>query len=164
MLNSYFSSVLIHENLTNIPTLESKDDIPQLDDMAISPSMVCSVITKLKSEKSTGPNGWPIEVIKQCSQQISIPLSIIFNKSFQSGVLPQDWKVAYITPIHKKGSCNVAGNYRPVSLTSTIIKIMESIIKSSIFDYLISNDLISSNQFGFLPGHSCTTQLLHTVA
>ena len=134
LLNSYFSSVFTHENLTNIPTLESKDDTPQLDDMAISPSMVCSVITKLKSEKSTGPNGWPIEVIKQCSQQISIPLSIIFNKSFQSGVLPQDWKVAYITPIHKKGSCNVTGNYRLVSLTSTIVKIMESIDKSSIFD------------------------------
>ena len=143
LLNSYFSSVFTHENLTKIPTLESKDDTAQLDDMAISPSMVCSVITKLKSEKSTGPDGWPIEVIKQCSQQISIPLSIIFNKSFQSGVLPQDWKVAYITPIHKKGSCNVSGNYRPVSLTSTIVKIMESIVKSSIFDYLISNDLIS---------------------
>ena len=125
--------------------------------------MVYSVITKVKSEKSTGPDGWPIEVIKQCSQQISIPLSIIFNKSFQFGVLPQDWKVAYITPIHKKGSCNVAGNYRPVSLTSTIVKIMESIVKSNIFDYLISNDLISSNQFGFLSGHSCTTQLLHVM-
>ena len=99
--------------------------------MAISPSMVCSVITKLKSEKSTGPNGWPIEVIKQCSQQISIPLSIIFNKSFQSGVLPQDWKVAYITPIHKKGSRNVACNYGPISLMSNIVKIMESIVKSS---------------------------------
>ena len=127
--------------------------------MAISPSMVCSVITKLKSEKSAGPNGWPIEVVKQCSQQISI----IFNKSFQSGVLPQDWKVAYITPIHKKGSRNVAGNYRPVSLMSTIVKIMESIVKPSIFDYLISSNLISSNQFGFLPGHSCTMQLLHVM-
>ena len=50
-----------------------------------------------------------------------------------------------------------------MDLTSTIVKIMESIVKSSIFDYLISNNLISSNQFGFLPGHSCTTQLLHVV-
>ena len=49
LLNLYFSSVFSHENLTNIPTLESKDDTPQLDDMAISPSMVCSVINKLKS-------------------------------------------------------------------------------------------------------------------
>ena len=90
-----------------------------------------------------------------------MPLSISFNTSFQSGVLPQDWKVAYIAPIHKKGSCNVTGNYTPVSLMSTIIvKTMESIVKSSIFDYLISNNLISSNQFGFLPDHSCTKKLL----
>ena len=67
LLNSYFSSMFAHENLTNIPTLESKDDTQQ-DDMVISPSMVCSVITKLKSQKSTGPNSWPIEIIKQCSQ------------------------------------------------------------------------------------------------
>ena len=60
------------------------------------------MITKLKAEKSTrGPNGWPIEVIKQCLQWISIPLFILFNKLFQSGVLPHDLKVAYITPIHK---------------------------------------------------------------
>ena len=64
---SYLIASVSHENLTNIPILESKDDTPQLDDMAIPPSMVCTVITKLKSEKSTGPNGWPIEVIKQCS-------------------------------------------------------------------------------------------------
>ena len=94
---------------------------------------------------------------------ITVPLSIILNQSFQSGVLPQDWKVAYITLIHKKGSYNVTGNYRPVSLMSTIVKVMESIVKSSIFDYLISNNLISSNQFGFLPGHSCTMQLLHVM-
>ena len=111
--------------------------------------MVWREINELKSEKSTGPDGWPIQVLKQCSQQISLPLSILFNKSFQSGHLPHDWKIAYITPIHKKGSQNVAGNYRLASLTSIVVKLMESIIKSSIFDHLISNNLISSSQFGF---------------
>ena len=68
--------------------------------MAISPSMVCNVIIKLKSEKPTGLHGQPIEVIKQCSQQISILLSILFNKLFQSaaGILPHVWKVAYTSP------------------------------------------------------------------
>ena len=79
------------------------------------PWFITSVITKLKAEKSTGLNGWPIEVIKQCLQRISIPLSILFNKLFQPGVLPHDWKVAYITPIHKKSCRNVAGNHRPVT-------------------------------------------------
>ena len=80
LLNSYFSSAFTFENLSNIPTMDLKDDTPHLDDIAISPFLISSMITKLKSDKSAGPNGWPIEVRKQCSQQISIPLSILFNK------------------------------------------------------------------------------------
>ena len=67
---------------------------------------------------------------KESSEQLSIPLSILFNKSFQSGVLPSEWRIVFVTPIHKKGSQQLASNYRPVSLTSTVVKIMEPIIKS----------------------------------
>ena len=56
LLNSYFSGVFTCDYLSNITTLKSKDDIPQLDDMIIFPSMICSMITKLKSEKFTGSN------------------------------------------------------------------------------------------------------------
>ena len=115
LLNSYFSSVFTHEDLSNIQNFEVNEDIPLLDNTSISPSMVWREINKLTYEKSAGPDGWPIQVLKQCSQQISLPLSILFNKSFRSGHFPCDWKIAYITPIHKKGSCNVAGNCRPVS-------------------------------------------------
>ena len=58
---------------------------------------------------------------------------------------------------------HVAVNYRPVSLTFTIVKVMESIIKSSAFNYIISNNLTLFSQFDSLPGHSCTTQLLHVM-
>ena len=102
LLNSYFSSVFTREDLSNIPNFEVNEDIPLLDNISISPSMVWREINKLKSEKSTGPDGWPIQVLKQCSQQISLPLSILFNKSFQSGHLPRDWKIAYITPIYTR--------------------------------------------------------------
>ena len=105
--------------------MDLKDDTPQPDDIVISPSKVSTMIAKLKSDKIHWSKCWPIEVIKQYLQQISILLSC---KLFRSGVLPHDWKVAYITPIHKRGSSNVAGNYRPVSLTFTIMKIMESIV------------------------------------
>ena len=85
LLNSYSSSVFTRENLSKIPNFEVNEDIPLLDNISISPSMVWTEINKLKSEKSAGPDGWPIQVLKQCSQQISLPLSILFNKSFQSG-------------------------------------------------------------------------------
>ena len=90
LLNSYFSSVFTREDLSNIPNFEVNEDIPLLDNISISPSMVWREINKLKSEKSTGPDGWPIQVLKQCSQQISLPLSILFNKSFQPSHLARD--------------------------------------------------------------------------
>ena len=70
LLNSYFSIVFTRENLSNIPNFEVNEDIPLLDNISISPSMVWTEINKLKSEKSAGPDGWPIQVLKQCSQQI----------------------------------------------------------------------------------------------
>ena len=66
-------------------------------------------------------------------------------------------------PIHKKGSHYLASNYRPVSLTSTIVKVMESIIKTNVLEHLTSNNLLTSYQFAYLRGHSCTTQLLHVM-
>ena len=77
--------------------------------------------------------------------------------------LPQDWKCAHVTPIHKKGGRNVVSNYRPVSLTSIFSKMMESLIKDHIMNYLTRYNLISPYQFGFTPGRSCTTQLLHVL-
>ena len=67
------------------------------------------------------------------------------------------------TPIHKKGSHHFASNYRPVSLTSTVVKVMESIIKTNVLEHLTSNNLLTCHQFGFSRSHSCTTQLLHVM-
>jgi len=60
----------------------------------------------LPNSKSPGPDGWPIEIIKSVSEFITITLSIIFKKSFDSGALPHDWKNVLVTPIHKKCARN----------------------------------------------------------
>ena len=109
---------------------------------------------KLKTDKSPGPEGWPLCIFKECLEQLSIPLSVLFNKSFQSGVLPSEWRTAFVTPNHKKGSQQLASNYRSVSLTSTVVKIMESIIKSNVLEHLTSNNLLTLHQFGFLRGQN----------
>ena len=85
-----------------------------------------------------------------------MPLSLLFTKSLESGILPQDWKSAQVTPIFKKGDRHSPNNYRPISLTSPIIRLMESII----YELFSSNHLLCVNQHGFVPGRSCTTQLL----
>ena len=69
-------------------------------------------------------------------------------------------KRGHITPIHKKGSCFLPSNYRPVSLTSPIVKVMESIIKDNISSYMSNNNLFSPKQYGFATKRSCTSQLL----
>ena len=82
-------------------------------------------------------------------------------KSLESGILPQDWKTGHITPIYKKGNKTKVNNYRPVCLTSIVIKVFESIIRDTMSKYLYDNNLLSPNQHGFVPRRSCCTQLLH---
>ena len=77
--------------------------------------------------------------------------------------MPDIWKWALVTPIHKKGDRSKVENYRPISLTSTIGKILESVIRDKIYQYLTANNLLVQNQHGFTSGKSCTTQLLHAM-
>lgn len=93
-------------------------------------------------------------------EALADPLCIIFNKSFNSGIIPQDWRNANITPIFKKGSKADPGNYRPISLTSIICKIMESIVKDRVVEHLERHYLINSSQHGFMKRKSCLTNLL----
>ena len=92
-------------------------------------------------------------------EQISKPLAHVFNMSLQEGIVPLEWKEANIIPLFKKGSRNKSVNYRPVSLTSVICKLLESIIRDHIMDLLIKHTLIKS-QHGFLKSKSCLTNLL----
>jgi len=95
---------------------------PVVDSIDITPDIVFNKVMNLQNGKSPGPDGWPIQLIKSVGEFISVPLFIIFNKSFFDGVLPKDWKSAHVTPIHKKGVRNIVSNYRLVSLTSFIVK------------------------------------------
>ena len=85
---------------------------------------------------------------------------MLFTKSLDSGFLPNDWKIGRITPIFKKGSKVKVNNYRPVCLTSVIIKLLESIVKDTLLSHRFDHNLLSDKQHGFIPHRSCCTQLL----
>ena len=94
---------------------------------------------------------------------IAKPLSRLFNESLSQGVLPDQWRHSVISVLHKKGKKDVVENYRPISLTCILCKVMESIVRDYIMSYFIENNLFSNYQYGFIKNRSCTLQLLRVV-
>ena len=157
--NKFFASVF------NPKTEEPDQALPRrtdkiLSNIKIDNNIVLKAISKLKTGKSPGPDGLHPKVLKEVGSEIAPALCIIFNTSMAQSSLPEDWLLANVSPIYKKGKKNIAGNYRPVSLTCIVCKIMESIVREEVMKFLKSNQLLSPKQFGFLSGRSTTLQLL----
>ena len=131
-----------------------------LSDIVIDTATVKKKILKLKPGSAPGPDNITARFLITNVDAMASALCKIFNKSVQSGVIPEDWKLANVTPIFKKGSKFKPGNYRPVSLTCISCKLNESCLKDVMVDHLVTNALIRDSQHGFMNKKSCTTNLL----
>ena len=131
-----------------------------LRNFIISQEAVEEKLAKLNPGKTPGPDKWHPLLLKGIADLISLPLSILFQKSLNEGILPSEWLKACITAIHKKGDKGTADNYRPVSMTSIICKLMESIVRDKLVEHLVTNELLSRHQHGFVPERDCMTNLL----
>ena len=146
-LNMHFSSVFTREDTSSIPVPETKfkgSEGERLGQLVVTP----------------GVDGISPKILKETVEQISTPLAHVFNMSLKEGIVPFEWKEANIIPLFKKGSRNKSVNYRPVSLTSVICKLLETIIRDHMMDFLIKHKLINPSQHGFLKAKSCLTNLL----
>ena len=85
---------------------------------------------------------------------------MMLRKSIDEGKIPEVFKLAYITPIHKGGTRQKPEQYRPVSLTSHVMKVFERVVKKKMVKHLVDNQKINKGQRGFVPGRSTLTQLL----
>ncbi|KAF2364248.1 Reverse transcriptase domain [Trinorchestia longiramus] len=94
------------------------------------------------------------------AEVISEPLTNIFNRSLETGIVPDDWKRANVIPIFKKGNKQIPNNNRPISLTSVISKTIERLLKVRITEHLNDQNLINDTQHGFREKRSCLTNLL----
>ena len=161
MLNDYYGSVFEMEQLP-LPILPPING-PVLQSLEIYECTVKDEIQKLKRHSSPGPDGIANVVLLEACEELVRPLTILFRMSLQQSTVPDDWRIANVTPVHKAGNKKDVSNYRPISLTSTVSKILESIVKSAIMAHLLSNNLIRSSQHGFMAKKSCLTNLLHCM-
>ncbi len=100
-------------------------------------------------------------MIKLVGNEISVPLAHTFNLSLRSGVFPDKLKICRVIPIFKAGNKLECDNYRPISLLSSISKVLEKIVAEKLINHLLTNDLLYVHQYGFLPKRSTEHNLLH---
>ena len=121
------------------------------------------LLKKLKIDKSPRPDNIHNRILFEGRNELQGYLSNICYKSLEQGELPAMWKTAEVVPIFKKGKKSDPNNYRPVSLTSSVCKLVETVIRDAIFKHLESNELLTDAQYGFRRGRSCCTQLLDAM-
>ena len=141
-LNKYFASVFQEEQAGPSPKPTNISGRRKCSAVWFQPSQVKEKIGKLKTRSAPGPDGITPELLQKLVDHVATPLSMIFTKSMREGTVPEDWRTANVTPIHKKGPRTDPGNYRPVSLTSVPGKLMEAIVKDVMQKHLSTGKLI----------------------
>ena len=163
LFNQYFSEQC------SLPPGSDVDPLPDfklltqstLDSISTSPEEIRKILLNLNTSKASGPDGISNKILKECAHSLCSPLARLFNLSFQFGIFPNSWKLANVVPIYKKNDRQLVSNYRPVSLLSTLSKVMERIVHSRLYDYCVENNLLTDKNSGFKRGDSTVNQLTH---
>ena len=161
LLQEQYSSVFSNPNSAD-KSMPPNDDRTNkvLDNIEFTREDVVEAIDEISENSACGEDDIPAIVLKRCKVELSHPIHILWEESFKSGCISPNLKKQLITPVHKKESRAKAANYRPVSLTSHVMKIFERIIRKKLVKHLEENNLLCNCQHGFRRGRSCLTQLL----
>ena len=163
-LNQQYYNAFTKENKTNIPNIEMKNlTTPEIKSFVITEADVLKELRNLKPNKSPGIDGMHPNVLKELAEELAKPITVLFQKSAEESELPAHWLQALVTPIFKKGSKTLAENYRPVSLTCILCKVLEKMVVKIIIQHIKENELASLRQHGFTKGKSVTTNLLEVM-
>ena len=126
----------------------------------ITVSDVLAQLWRLDVRKATGQDGISARLLKSVAEELANPLTYIFNLSLQSGIIPSAWKQSNTTPVHKGGSCDDLGNFRPISVVPVTVKVLEKLISFQLSSYLEDHDLLYDHQGAYRCGRSADQILL----
>lgn len=155
LFNEYFHDQFSEASSYDIDIDYSNDNFI---DLRFHIDDVYTILKGINSSKAAGPDGIHGIVLKNCARRLAYPLTILFNVSFSTGCIPPDWKTALVVPVHKKGDKGSVENYRPISLTSLVMKVFERCIKNAL--YMACESSLDPRQHGFINDRSCTTQMI----
>ena len=159
-LSGQYSSVFTRDNLLQ-PHFDQKMPVNSLTGVEVEETNIVEAIQQMNKGSAPGMDEISPLFISKVFPNLVKPLGIIFKKSLETGNLPLDWKSGLIVPIYKSnGKPHDCSSYRPVCLTSIVCRILESVIRKQLVNFLVQNGLISDHQHGFMSGRSTCTNLL----
>jgi hypothetical protein len=179
VLNSYFANVgtkisnelngyqmhmnnIKHNDSAKVNNDSSK--LPRFQFKPVSTDTIFNFLSSLDCRKGSGIDGINNRVLRLLAPWISEPLTDIINSSLQQGVFPDAWKHAVVTPIFKGGSHTSTNNYRPISITPALSRILEKVVNCQLEQYIEGNNLLSERQHGFRRNRSTETLLLELIS
>ena len=157
ILSKQYSSVF---SKPSQPSPSNNSDAPLICDIPLDEKDFEEMIDEIHQTSAAGPDGFPAIFLKKCKKTLSKPLVILWRKCIDYGHTPELLKKSFIVPIHKGGNRASPERYRPVSLTSHLVKIFEKIVRKHLTTFIEENSLFNPNQHGFRSGRSCLSQLL----
>ena len=173
--NRQFQSAFTREDDSDPPS-KGASPFSSMGDITVDPKGVAKLLDGLNVHKASGPDGLNARVLKECSNEISPILALIYNESLVRGEVPDEyneslalgqvpdeWRQANVSQVFKKGEKYDAANYRPLSLTCICCKTLAHILVSNINKHLALDSILADCQHGFRSQRFCETQLVQFV-
>ena len=121
------------------------------------------VVQTLKSKSSEDFGSISTKLLQETTPELTIPLEIVINQSFVTGIVPDNLKIAKIIPVFKSGNNNILNNYRPISIPPTLSKIIEKMVCNRLIMFLEKYNTLYKHQYGFRSEHSTILPILHLL-
>ena len=136
---------------------------PKMESISVSLNGIVKLLKDLNPHKAAGPDQIKPLALQRLRDVIAPILQVIFQRSLDTGRVPKDRSTGFVCPLFKKGDTSLASNYRPISLTSILCKVLEHIVATNVVSHMDKNNLLYDLQYGFRSKRSCETQLVTLI-